>query len=70
MTGGKINYKPLWNVLWQFVSYPLIAGTAWYWVLGIHFPFWKILVIAVIQTLSTYIGLNIARATKPEEEPK
>jgi len=32
-----------------FISYVLVAGLAWSWVLGLRFSFWKLLVIALLQ---------------------
>jgi len=44
----KLFLKAL--VYW-FASYCIIAGFAWRFVLGMEFPFWKLLVVALVNTI-------------------
>ena len=41
------------------IQYMCVAGFAWYWVLGMRFPLWKVLVIGAIQSVSALIAAAI-----------
>ena len=41
--------------VWTILHYCLIAGLAWRFVLGQHFPFWKLLIIAVLSAVTSVI---------------
>jgi hypothetical protein len=53
--------------LFLVVQYCIVAGFAWWWVLGLNFPLWKVLVIAVIQAFCSFIGAAIFPAAKKEK---
>lgn len=38
-------------LLWTFLSYCLVAGIAWYWVLGMQFSVWRLMGVALLQML-------------------
>lgn len=50
--------------LWQFLSYCLVAGLAWFWVLGIQFSVWRLMGIAFLQVLTLVVTLALDGATK------
>jgi hypothetical protein len=37
--------------IWTFLTYCLVAGLAWFWVLGIQYSVWRLFGIAFLQTL-------------------
>ena len=58
----------LWS-LFMVVQYFIVAGFAWWWVLGLSFQWWKVLVVAVIQAFIAWVGMAILpRAPKGKKK--
>ena len=58
----------LWS-LFMVVQYCIVAGLAWRWVLGLSFPLWKLLIVAVIQAFIAWVSSAIwPRAPKGKKK--
>jgi len=49
----------IFYAMYVTAQYCVIAGIAWHWVLEMSFPFWKLLVIAVIQAVFSVTAMII-----------
>jgi hypothetical protein len=53
----------------SIVGYVLTAGFAWRWVLGIDFPLWKLLVVAVVHGTITFLANAFFPSVRKRRKP-
>lgn len=57
------------QICW-LIGYCLVAGLAWKFVLNMNFPFWKLLIIAVLQVIVNTVQFFVVSETDNDTAAK
>jgi hypothetical protein len=58
--------KLLGYIAYTVLSYVIVAGFAWRFVLGLEFPLWKIFIAGLLQTVILIIQMLIFNPRQPK----